>query len=71
MNKLYVIAMLCALSVAPLNSQSTVAAITPLASLQQMKAANQALLEQQQKTLQALDDLAKEAEQLKVMGKRS
>ncbi|MDP9292535.1 MAG: hypothetical protein M3O82_09255 [Verrucomicrobiota bacterium] len=71
MKTAYVIATMMVLSVARLNSQAPPAALTPLASIQQMKAANQALIEQQQKTLQVLDDLGKEAEQLKVMGKRT
>jgi len=44
---------------------------SPLADLQALKAANQATLDQQAKTLQALDELQKQAEELKIFGKRS
>ena len=41
-----------------------------LAQLQAMQAANRALLEKQQKTLETLDEMKSIAEQLKTMGKR-
>ena len=44
---------------------------SPIEQLQAMKTANQALLDQQAKTLQALDELQKQAEELKTFGKRS
>jgi len=43
----------------------------PLLQLQAMKQANQAMIEQQTKTLQALDELQKQADELKIYGKRS
>ena len=44
---------------------------TPLEALQQMKTQNAALIEKQTATLLKLDELAKEAQQLKFLGKRS
>lgn len=43
----------------------------PIAQLKAMKAANQTMIDQQAKTLQALDELQKQAEELKIFGKRS
>ena len=43
----------------------------PLLQLDAMKKANQAMIEQQAKTLQTLDELQKQAEELKIYGKRS
>jgi hypothetical protein len=43
----------------------------PIQQLQAIKAANQAQLDKQAKTLQALDALQKQAEELKFFGKRS
>ncbi len=54
----------------PLHSQSP-AAKGPLETIQAMKAQNAALLEKQAATLLKLDEIAKEAEQLKFFGKRS
>jgi hypothetical protein len=44
---------------------------TPLQALQQIKAQNAALIEKQAATVQKLDELAKEAQQIKFLGKRS
>lgn len=44
---------------------------SPLDELQAIKAANQKALDQQTKTLQALDELQKAAEELRIFGKRS
>jgi hypothetical protein len=43
----------------------------PLAQIQAIKLTNQAALDQQAKTLQALDELQKQAEELKTFAKRS
>lgn len=43
----------------------------PIQQLQAIKAANQAALDKQAKTLQALDELQKQADELKIFGKRS
>lgn len=43
----------------------------PIAQLQAIKVANQAALDKQAKTLQALDELQKQADELKIYGKRS
>ena len=53
-----------------LHSQSP-AEKTPLETLQTMKKQNAALIETQAATLVKLDEIAKEAEQLKILGKRS
>lgn len=44
---------------------------TPLETLQTLKAQNAALLEKQAATLLKLDEVAKEAQQIKFLGKRS
>ncbi len=44
---------------------------TVLATLQAMKAANQDMIDRQEKTLKALDELRAQAEQLKTFGKRT
>lgn len=44
---------------------------SPLQILQAMKAKNQELIEKQTQTLQKLDEIEKEAEQLKIFGKRT
>ena len=44
---------------------------TPLEALQQMKTQNAALIEKQTATSLKLDELAKEAQQIKFLGKRS
>lgn len=44
---------------------------SPLQTLQAMKAKNQELIEKQTQTLQKLDEIEKEAEQLKIFGKRT
>lgn len=54
----------------PLHSENAPAK-TPLEALQQMKAQNAALIEKQTATSVKLDELAKEAQQLKFLGKRS
>ncbi len=54
----------------PLHSENAPAK-TPLEALQQMKAQNAALIEKQTATGVKLDELAKEAQQLKFLGKRS
>ena len=54
-----------------LHSQAPAAPQTPLQILQAMKAKNQELLEKQTQTLLKLDDLEKEAGQLKTFGKRT
>ncbi len=58
---------------ASLHSQSAAPAApkTPLEALQQMKAANAALVEKQNATLLKLDEIGKDAQQLKIFGKRS
>jgi len=60
-------------SPAPLHSQGTAAtpAKTPLQQLIELKAANEALLQQQQKTLQKLEEVKLQAEQLRIFTKRS
>lgn len=42
-----------------------------LEALQEIKAANAALIENQQKTLQALDEMEKTAEQIRAFAKRT
>lgn len=54
-----------------LHSQAPAAVKSPLQTLQAMKLKNQELIEKQTATLQKLDALEKEAEQLKIFGKRS
>ena len=44
---------------------------TPLEALQQVKEKNAALIEKQTATLEKLDEVAKEAQQIKFLGKRS
>ena len=63
-------AMLLALAL-DLHSQVPAEPKTTLQILQAMKAKNQELLEKQTQTLLKLDAMAKEAEQLKIFGKRS
>jgi hypothetical protein len=54
-----------------LNSQAPQPATSsPLAALQAIQAANKALIEKQQKTLQTLDEMKAAAEQIKILGKR-
>jgi cell shape-determining protein MreC len=59
-------------SAASVNSQAPQAPSsgTLLSQLQAIQAANKALIEKQQKTLQTLDDIKAAADQLKVLGKR-
>ena len=60
------------LGTAQLHSQAPAAAVkTPLELLQTMKAQNQTLLEKQTATLVKLDELQKEAAQIRFMAKRS
>ncbi len=47
------------------------AAQTPLETLQTLKKQNTSLLEKQTATLEKLDEIAKEAQQIKFLGKRS
>ncbi|MCE9611780.1 MAG: hypothetical protein K8R23_16390 [Chthoniobacter sp.] len=54
-----------------LHSQAPTAVKSPQQILQAMKVKNQELLEKQAVTLQKLDELEKDAEQLKIFGKRS
>ena len=54
----------------PLHSQNAPAK-TPLEALQTLKTQNNALLEKQAATLLKLDEIAKEAQQIKFLGKRS
>lgn len=54
-----------------LHSQAPVAPATPLQILQAMKAKNQELIEKQTQTLQKLDELEKEADQIKILAKRT
>ncbi|MGB8355650.1 MAG: hypothetical protein WCD79_17255 [Chthoniobacteraceae bacterium] len=44
---------------------------TPLQTLQDIKAANATLIDQQKKTLDTLDDMQKTADQIKAFSKRS
>ena len=55
---------------ASLHSQNAPAK-APLEMLQSLKAQNTALLEKQAATLLKLDEIAKEAQQIKFLGKRS
>ena len=52
-------------------SQAPTPAQTPLQMLQTMKAQNQKVLEQQSATLQKLDELQKEAQQLRILARRT
>jgi len=54
-----------------LHSQAPTPAQTQLEKLQKIKAENARLLEKQTATLHKLDELAKEAQQLKIFGSRS
>ena len=54
-----------------LHSQAPEAPKSPMQILQAMKAKNQEVIEKQTQTLQKLDDLEKDAEQLKIFGKRT
>ena len=54
-----------------LHSQAPAPAKSPLQILQAMKEKNQELLQKQAQTLIQLDTLEKEAEQIKIFGKRS
>ena len=54
----------------PLHSQNAPAK-SPLEILREMKIKNAALLEKQAATLLKLDEVAKEAQQIKFLGKRS
>ncbi|HEX8311013.1 MAG TPA: hypothetical protein VF614_06840 [Chthoniobacteraceae bacterium] len=56
---------------ATLQSQTPGAPKSSLQSLQEMKARNQQMLEKQAKTLLQLDELQKEAQQIKALGARS
>lgn len=75
LSMLAAVTVLCALfaGVPRLVSQEAPAARakTPLQQLAELKAANAALLERQQKTLQKLDELQKQADQLRIFTKRS
>lgn len=54
-----------------LHSQAPGAAKTPLQQVQALKAKNQQLLEKQAQTLLKLDEIEKQSEQLKFLGKRT
>ena len=54
-----------------LHSQAPAAPKSPMQILQAMKAKNQETIEKQTQTLQKLDELEKDAEQLKIFGKRT
>ena len=56
---------------ADLHAQAPGAPKSPMQILQAMKAKNQEVIEKQTQTLQKLDDLEKDAEQLKIFGKRT
>jgi hypothetical protein len=72
MTQLCSIAAVFGLTVANLCSQpQTEEPKTSAALIQAMKAANSDILKQQEKTLETLDTLQKEAEQLKIFSKRS
>jgi len=60
-------------SEARLNSQGMAAPVakSPQELLAVLKASNNELLQKQQKTLEKLDELKKEADQLRIMSKRS
>ena len=66
-----VLAAIFLLSATCLHSQAPQSSRGILTTLQTIKAANQALIDKQQKTLQGLDDLQKSVEEIKIMGKRS
>ncbi|MEA3187082.1 MAG: hypothetical protein QOD99_912 [Chthoniobacter sp.] len=51
-------------------SQAPQIEVPVVSRLEAMKATNKALLEQQQKTLQVLDELKAASEQIKTLGKR-
>lgn len=55
----------------PLHSQTARPVKTAVQQLQEMKAANQKLLEQQAATLQKLDEMQKEASQLRILVRRT
>jgi|LakMenE18May11ns_1017448.scaffolds.fasta_scaffold8259365_1 hypothetical protein len=54
-----------------LHSQAPAAAKSPLETLRAMKLKNQELIEKQTATLQKLEAIEKDAEQLKIFAKRS
>ena len=56
---------------ADLHAQAPGAPKSPMQVLQAMKAKNQAIIEKQTQTLQKLDEIEKEAEQIKVLAKRT
>jgi len=56
---------------ARLNSQESAAGASPRQLLAALKASNAELLQKQEKTLQKLDELKKQAEQLRILTKRS
>ena len=70
MKTLLTLAALLALGL-QLHSQAPVVAKSPLQTLQAIKQKNQELIEKQTATLQKLEALANDAEQLKIFGKRS
>lgn len=70
MKTLLTLAALLALGL-QLHSQAPVVVKSPLQTLQAIKQKNQELIEKQTATLQKLEALAKDAEQLKIFGKRS
>lgn len=56
---------------AHLHSEAPGAANTPLQQAQALKAKNLEIIQKQTATLEKLDDLAKDAQQLKIFGKRT
>ena len=56
---------------ARLNSQESAVGSSPRQLLAALKASNTELLQKQEKTLQKLDELKKQAEQLRILSKRS
>ena len=59
------------LGVGVLRSQTAAAAKPPLQVLDEMKTSNAAIIEQQKKTLEVLDEMQKTADQLKTFSKRT
>ncbi len=56
---------------APVAPADSLSLQTAIKTLQELKAANEEILKKQEATLQRLDEVQKEAEQLKIFSKRS
>ena len=70
--RIFALTGICALGLtARLHSQAPDAPKTPLQQVEALKAQNQTLLEKQTATLLKLDELQKEATQIKILGKRT